>query len=297
MVALSKGLGGKGLSNLLFEGADEENEDFFQCDINSIIPNKHQPRNIFKDENLEELAQSIRENGVIQPLIVVKSELKDGEFELIAGERRLRASKLVGLREVPVVVKDLTEEENLLELAIIENVQRTDLSPIEEAAAYKKLIDIFGYTQEQTAEKVGKKRSTISNLIRLLKLPEYIQENVSQGIISEGHARSLLRVVDDPNLLKDIQDIIISKKLSVRQAEALVKKMLNEQLTKKAKAASKEINGITDSYKQALVNQLENKLSAKVKLNQSGTRGTIELEYYSIDDLERLIGILTSEDQ
>ncbi len=292
---MNKGLGGKGLSNLLFDGGQEESENFFQCDINVIIPNKHQPRNIFKDENLSELAQSIKENGIIQPLIVVKSEIKDGQYELIAGERRLRASKLAGLLEVPVVVKDLKQEENLLELAIIENVQRTDLSPIEEAAAYKKLIDTFSYTQEQTAEKVGKKRSTISNLIRLLKLPEYVQDNISNGIITEGHARCLLRLVDNTTLLKEAQEIIISKKLSVRQAESLVKKMLSEVIAKKAKQASKESNVITDSYRKALVNQLENKLSAKVSLNQNGNRGTIEVEYYSLDDLERLVGVLADE--
>lgn len=292
-MAKNTGLG-KGVGDLLFGNDDSDGEYYFQCDIENIIPNKHQPRLIFNDDNLEELSESIKENGIIQPLIVTESKTSAGKYELIAGERRLRASKRAGLFEVPVVVKDLDAEETFLELAIIENVQRTDLSPIEEATAYKKLIELFGYTQETTAQKVGKKRSTISNLIRLLKLPEYIQDDISTGTITEGHARCLLRLIDNPTLMQDARESIIKGSLSVRQTEKFVRKMLNDQNL--AKTNPKQATSfITDSYRKALLNQLENKLSSKVQLNQHGSRGTLEVDYYSLDDLERLIGIIAGD--
>ncbi len=291
MVAKRKGLG-KG-ADILFGDTEEEKESYFQCNINSIVPNKHQPRLVFKDIDIEELSKSIKENGVIQPLVVmrVEGEGKD-TFELIAGERRLRASKLAGLKEVPVVVKEVENEETLLELAIIENVQRTDLNPIEEAEAYKKLIDKFGYTQEETANKVGKKRSTISNLIRLLKLPQFLQDDISNDLLSEGHARCLLRLEDDTASAKEIRDLIIKNALSVRQTEKLVRKLLTSPSSIKTKKSNKSLE-LSDSYITTYMNQLETRLGSKVKFNQSGTRGTIEVEYYSKDDLERVIGLIT----
>lgn len=292
-MAKSTGLG-KGVSDLLFGSDDSDGEFYFQCDIESIIPNKHQPRLVFNDDNLEELSESIKENGIIQPLIVSESKTSAGKYELIAGERRLRASKLAGLYEVPVVVKDLDAEETFLELAIIENVQRTDLNPIEEATAYKKLIELFGYTQEKTAKKVGKKRSTISNLIRLLKLPEYIQKDVSSAALTEGHARCLLRLIDAPTLMQEAREAIIKGNLSVRQTEKLVRKMLNSQTLAKAKPKQQK-SCISDSYRKALINQLENRLSSKVQLHENGNRGTLEVDYYSLDDLERLIGIIAGD--
>lgn len=287
-----KGLGA-GVGSLLF--GDDEEAVYFICDIDKISANKHQPRTIFKDNDLEDLSLSIKQNGVIQPLIVMKSTEGHGDqYELIAGERRLRASKLAGLTEVPVVVKTIEREEDLLELAIIENVQRTDLNPIEEAEAYKKLIDAFGYTQEQTALKVGKKRTTISNLIRLLKLPSFVKDDIADNTLTEGHARCLLRLIDDLTQTKEARDLIIKNSLSVRQTEKLVKKLLSDKnnLKSKNKTASSDIS---DSYQTALINQLENRLSAKVKLHQNGSRGTIEVEYYSVDDLERLIGLIADE--
>lgn len=288
-----KGLG-KGVGNMLFGDNEDDEILYFQCDINKIIPNKHQPRITFQEDDLNELTLSIKENGIIQPLIVVKSSGSSDIYELIAGERRLRASKLAGLLEVPVVVKTIEREEDLLELAIIENVQRTDLNPIEEAEAYKKLIDTFGYTQEQTAIKVGKKRSTISNLIRLLNLPHFIQQDLSNNVLTEGHARCLLRLVDDKIKIKDARDIIIQNSLSVRQTEKLIRKYLSDNSKEKIQL-SKASGDISSSYQKALVTQLENKLSSKVKIHQNGTRGTIEVEYYSIDDLERLIGVITDD--
>ena len=289
MTAKKKGLG-KG-ADILF--GEPEEASYFQCDINKIIPNKYQPRTVFNDCDIEELSQSIKKNGVIQPLIVIKSEdSKKEKYELIAGERRLRASKLAGLSEVPVVVKEIESEEALLELAIIENVQRTDLNPIEEAEAYKKLIDTFNYTQEQVAVKVGKKRSTISNLIRLLKLPGFIIDDISNNILSEGHARCLLRLEGETATIKEVRDQIINSALSVRQTERLVRKYLSNQNGKKKN--KKNISSeLSSSYITFYVNQLESKLGSKVKLNQNGSRGTIEVEYYSKDDLERVIGLIT----
>lgn len=291
MVVKKKGLG-KG-ANILFGETEDEKALFFQCDINLITPNKHQPRLVFKDTDLGELSSSIKENGVIQPLVVVRVNSGDKEsYELIAGERRLRASKLAGLKEVPVVVKEVENEEILLELAIIENVQRTDLNPIEEAEAYKKLIDKFGYTQEETAKKVGKKRSTISNLIRLLKLPKFLQDDISNDLLSEGHARCLLRLEDDTASAKEIRDLIVKNKLSVRQTEKLVRKLLTTPSAAKTKKNIK-LSELSTNYITSYVNQLETRLGSKVKFNQNGTRGTIEVEYYSKDDLERVIGLIS----
>ncbi len=189
---------GHGVSALFGDSTEEEN--YFECNINYITPNKHQPRRYFDDESLNELAQSIKENGVIQPLIV--SRLSPTSYSLIAGERRLRASKLAGLTNVPVVVQNIDNDDYLLELALIENIQRADLNPLEEAEGYKNLIDRFGYTQEEAAKRVGKKRSTVTNALRLLLLPDYLKEDIFAQLLTEGHGRALLRVIDDPATLK-----------------------------------------------------------------------------------------------
>lgn len=280
---------GKGVG-LLF--GEDEKEKYFQCDINSIIPNKHQPRSHFDEDNLNELAESIREKGVIQPLIV--KETNDDSYELIAGERRLRASKLSGLTEVPVVVLDVTDEDSLLELALIENVQRTDLTPIEEAEAYRKLIEKFNYTQEETAQRVGKKRSTITNMLRLLKLPDHIQDDVKNGLLSEGHGRALVKLVDDPVRMQEIRDLIIKHGYSVRQTEKTIKKTVAAKpLVKRTENFANE--QIPSSYAKALTTQLTNKLNSKVQINQNGSRGKIEIEYYSMDDFDRLTSLLLGE--
>ncbi|HBT97613.1 MAG TPA: hypothetical protein DEB25_08305, partial [Desulfobulbaceae bacterium] len=212
---------GQGVS-LLFGDSQDENK-FFHCKIECIRPNRFQPRLRFDDSLLVELADSIRENGVIQPLIVKKTA-EPNNFELVAGERRLRAAKIAGLAEVPVVVMEIDRDDHLLELALIENVQRTDLNAIEEAEAYQKLIDSFGYTQEETAKRVGKKRSTVTNMLRLLNLPESIKQDVVDALLTEGHARALLRLTDAPELLKKVRDEVVTKQLSVRQTENLVKR-------------------------------------------------------------------------
>lgn len=278
---------------LLF--GNEEVEKYFECDIDKISPNKFQPRVFFDDSNLQELADSIRENGVIQPLIVTNSEEK-GRYDLIAGERRLRASKIVGLKTVPVVVMDITEENSLLELALIENIQRTDLNPIEEAEAYQNLINTCGYTQEETAKRVGKKRSTVGNMLRLLNLPDFIKNDVIEGVLSEGHARALLRLSEDIPAMREVRDLILKKSLSVRQTEKIVRKTTSTTTpTSPATTTTRENAELPATYCKALINQLTNKLSSKVYINQNGTRGKVEIEYYSIDDLERLISVIMNE--
>lgn len=279
---------------LLF--GDEEPEKYFECDIDKISPNKYQPRIYFDDSDLHELSDSIKENGIIQPLIVVASELK-GQYELIAGERRLRASKIAGLDKVPVILMEVTEEDTLLELALIENIQRTDLNPIEEAEAYHKLIQKFGYTQEETAQKVGKKRSTVSNMLRLLNLPDFIKNDLVEGVLSEGHARALLRLQEDVPAMREVRDLIIKKALSVRQTEKIVRKATSSGQQSSRVTTIKESDEIPKTYCKALTTQLTNKLSSKVCINQHGTRGKLEIEYYSVDDLERLISLIMNESE
>ncbi|MBU1566794.1 MAG: ParB/RepB/Spo0J family partition protein [Proteobacteria bacterium] len=284
---MSKKMGlGQGVG-LLF---GEEKEKYLNCDITKILPNKHQPRTQFNQQELEELAQSIREKGVIQPLIVTLNTVNNS-YELIAGERRLRASKLVGLSHVPVVVIDVDDENSLLELALIENIQRTDLNPIEEADAYRKLIEKFGYTQEETAKRVGKQRSTITNMLRLLKLPESIQKDIATGVLSEGHGRILVRLIEEPIKMLEARDSIIKNGLSVRQTEKIIKKISNTKPLIKNNL-NPSADELSQSYVKTLATQLTNHLNSKVTLHQNGTRGRIEIEYYSVDDLERVFGIL-----
>ncbi len=281
---------GKGV-NLLF-GDDQDYEKYFECDIKTIIPNKYQPRTSFDQNELQELANSIQENGIIQPLIVTQSE-KSGFYNLIAGERRLRASKLAGLTAVPVILRDVENEDSLLELAIIENVQRTDLNPIEEAEAYSKLIDKFGYTQDETAKKVGKNRSTVTNMLRLLNLPTFIKGDLVAGSLSEGHARSFLRINEDPSLQREVRDLVINNKLSVRQTEKLIKKLTSP--TRPKPVAKTEVDEIPTSFLSALTTQLTNALNTNVSIHQNGTRGKVEIDFYSLDDLERLVGFILNQ--
>ena len=292
-MAKTTGLG-QGVGALFGDSGDEER--FFECDIKKIFPNKHQPRVHFDTNELDELTQSIVENGIIQPLIV--SYKKDNNsYELIAGERRLRASRIAGLETVPVVVKNIDSEDTFLELALIENIQRTDLNALEEAKAYKKLIDRFGYTQEQTAKRVGKKRSTVANTLRLLLLPTYVKDDLLERSLSEGHARALLRIVDDPATLKDIRDQIIVKKLSVRQTEQLIRRNKTKvnHPQKSSKLKKNENSQLPTSYRKSFENQLTNKLDSKVTIHPNGNRGKIEIEYYSLDDLERLVSLVADE--
>ncbi len=250
---------------------------YFLCPIEKIQPNQYQPRKTFDDSKLEELVLSIKESGVIQPLIVRKNQ-KDG-YELIAGERRWRASQKAGLKEVPVVIKDASDQESL-EIAIVENIQRADLNPIEEAEGYKRLIEEFSYTQEILASRVGKDRATISNHLRVLKLPLEVKREIAAGNITLGHAKALLSLEKKGDLL-DVQKDIIKKGLSVRETEALVKRIKRGDLPRKT-----EIRKGPDILR--FEEKLMSLLGTKVRIIQKGKRGKIEIDYYSPDELERL---------
>ncbi len=271
-----KGLG-RGLSSLIGDSDIKTSKE--KISISSIVPNKNQPRKLFEKESLEELKNSISERGIIQPLIVRKSDDQDDKFELIAGERRWQAAQSAGLHEVPVVI---IEADNLksLELAIIENVQRKDLNPIEEAESYNNLIQNFGYDHEKVSQFIGKSRSHISNSIRLLSLPEKILDLIRNNKISQGHAKVLVGL---ENALL-LADKIIKKKLSVRQLESLVrlfKKGSNNSFK------SKDSNIISTE------NDLSEKIGMRVILNnKKNNSGTLSFEYKGIDQLDRLIEVI-----
>jgi ParB family transcriptional regulator, chromosome partitioning protein len=282
---------GKGLNALLPAdegesfGSGEHNRRYFLCPVDAIRPNQYQPREVMNEASLAELAASIKEKGILQPLVVVETER--GQYELIAGERRLRASKLAGLSEVPVIVQEATAEDRL-ELALIENIQRQDLNPLEEAKAYGRLIKEFGLTQEEIATRVGKERSTVANVLRILNLPDYAKEDVARGALSLGHARVLLGVTEGEDV-RALREEIIAKGLTVRQAEQLAKALKH---TKESKRPKKVINQIPDSYCRTLGQEIGTFLGTKSRIVQSGGRGKLEIEYYSPDDLERLLNMI-----
>ena len=271
-----KGLG-RGLSSLIGDSDIKSSND--KISISSIIPNKNQPRKLFEKEALEDLKNSIKERGIIQPLIVRRSNDQNGMFELIAGERRWQAAQSAGLHEVPVVV---IEADNLksLELAIIENVQRKDLNPIEEAESYKNLIDNFGYDQDKVSVFIGKSRSHISNSLRLLSLPQKIIEMIKNEKISQGHAKVLIGL--DNALL--LAEKIIKKKLSVRQTESLVRIVKN---------GSNKIYKSKDTNVLATEKELTEKIGMRVILNnKKNNSGILSFEYKDIDQLDRLIKVI-----
>ncbi len=274
MAKEKKGLG-RGLSSLLPEDTFEENTEIFFCPLEAISPSPYQPR-LAKDEGLEELAASIKEKGILQPLLV--REVTPGFYELVAGERRYQAAKMAGLERVPVIVKDLSPQE-VLELALIENLQRKDLNPIEEARGYQRLIDEFGLTQEEVAQKVGKDRSTIANALRLLKLPEDLQEDVLTGRISAGHARALLSL-ENPALMRRVRQEILAKGLSVRQTEALVKALTTPR---------KNLKPSPDPNLAALERELGELLGTRVKLSWGKKKGRLTIEFYSTEQFEAFL--------
>jgi ParB family chromosome partitioning protein len=289
---MMKNVLGRGVGALLPEDNLDEADRFFMCDIEKISANPNQPRSYFDAEKLQQLADSIREKGVIQPLLVTQGN--DNRYVLIAGERRLRAAKLAGREEVPVVVMDKGSDNESLELALIENIQRHDLNPIEEAVAYGRLIEEFHLTQEEVAKKVGRQRSTITNVLRLLQLPQSLQEDVVQGLISEGHARVLLRIKDQPEQLREVRDRIVNEELSVRATERLCTQKNHNPVPKANEATPPPpAEELPKSYCAALVIQLTNQLHSKVRIVQQGKRGKLEIEYYSSDDLDRLVSLLS----
>ena len=287
---MAKNVLGRGVEALLPEDGQEEADRFFMCDIEKISANPQQPRSHFDTEKLQQLADSIREKGVIQPLLVSRGG--DSRYVLIAGERRLRAAKMAGCEEVPVVVMEQGGDRESLELALIENIQRHDLNPIEEAVAYRRLMEEFHLTQEEVAKKVGRQRSTITNVLRLLQLPESVRTDVVEGMISEGHARVLLRIKDQPDLLREVRDRIVTQGLSVRAAERLCTAKPVAPTAKPDKAPAQVTEDLPPAYCASLVNQLTNRLHTKVRIVQQGKRGRLEIEYYSSDDLDRLVSLL-----
>ena len=282
---------GRGLGALLPSGGDdlppEEGEaQFFICHVDRIIPNPDQPRREIDPAALRELADSIREQGVLQPLLVRR--LADGTLQIIAGERRWRAAKLAGVHEVPVVVREVSNDADQLELALIENVQRQDLDPIEEALSYQRLVDLRGLTQEQVARKVGKDRSTVANALRLLTLPAEIRDDISQGRLSPGHGRALLRLADQPRALMELRQQILAKGLSVRQAEELARKLKNAPTSPAPGQRPQPV--IPAAHCARLCASLEQRLGAKARIIQKGEQGKLVIEYSSPKELERLLG-------
>jgi len=275
---------GKGLSALIPEGnhLSEGEETFFQCPIKSIEPNPYQPRQAFREEDLSEMVASIKEKGVITPLLVSRT---DKGYQLIAGERRWRAAQMAGLERVPTVVRETTPIESL-ELALIENIHRKDLNPIEEALAYQKWLEDSGTTQESLAKTLGKERSTITNMLRLLRLPKIIQTDLIEERISMGHARVLAGLPGQEEQ-KRIRDLIIKRALSVRQLEDFVKKQ------KKA-IPNDERTDEEAYYFQSLTDNLKRSLGTKVEIRRRGKKGQIVIHYYSDDELGRLLDLLTN---
>jgi ParB family chromosome partitioning protein len=251
-----------------------------EIDINSIKPNPWQPRKVFNEQALAELSASIKEHGILQPLVVVP--LPDGQYQLIVGERRLRASKMAGLTKVPVLIRDYLEEQKKLELAVIENIQRHNLDPIEEAMAYKQLAEQYNLTQEEVAKKVGKSRPTVTNMLRLLNLPLKIQNAVATGEITEGHARPILALMGMEKQLA-MFDMIIAENLTVRQVEDRIRELTDRP--KQVKAP----RGPSDPAVLALESELRGKLGTRVKVQKSGESGKITIEFYSQEELNNFL--------
>jgi ParB family chromosome partitioning protein len=272
---------GKGLGALLPEFGQAESKTLLYCGIEEIIPNRSQPRKHFDESKLQELAESIKEKGILEPLIVRKT---DQGYELIVGERRWRAAQKAGLKEVPVVVKE-AEGREALEISLIENLQREDLNPIEAAEAFKHLIEEFKISQEDLSKRIGKDRTTIANTLRLLKLPIEIRNQLLQNRITSGHARAILSL-ESKEKQKELCALIIKKGLSVREAEALAKRW-SEKPKKSITAVKKK--GDLESQLNSLQDSLRKYLGTKVQINRKGNRGKIEIEYYSHQDLERIV--------
>lgn len=253
--------------------------------IDRIEPNKNQPRKNFDEDTLAELADSIKQFGIIEPLVVVK---RKGYYELIAGERRWRAARLAGLKEVPVVIKDYNDQQ-IVEIALIENIQREDLNPIEEALAYERLIKEFNLKQDEVAERVSKSRTTITNSLRLLKLTKKVQQMLIDDMLTTGHVRALI-TIEDENLQYETALYIFDKKLSVRETETYVKKLLNNSHKNKEETSTTE--DFSFLYKE-IEERLKNALGTKAIIkSKNRNRGKIEIEYYSEEDLDRITNML-----
>lgn len=280
---MSRQVLGRGLSALLGEEtAKNNNEELLELDLDLIEPNSEQPRTRFTEENLDELTQSIRANGIVQPIIVRR---KGARYEIVAGERRWRAAQRAGFQKIQAVVKNVTDDK-LLELALIENIQRQELNPIEEAKAYKNLINTVGLTQEMVAERVGKNRTVVTTSLRLLKLPDEIQKLIEEERISAGHGRALL-MIDDVESQKRVAKNIMDMSLSVREAEKSVKRLIRGD---HQTIANKKVALIVDPNVKSAETKLRRYLGTNVHIipDGKGTGGKIEIEYYGEIDLDRI---------
>lgn len=254
-----------------------------------VVPNEKQPRSHFDEDALQELADSIKQFGLLQPILVQE---RDGYYEIIAGERRWRAAKLAGLKEIPVIIRNYSEQE-IMEISLIENIQREDLNPIEEAMAYKRLLEEFNLKQDEVAERVSKSRSAITNSMRLLKLSDFVQQMVVDDKLSTGHARALIPIEDEEQQ-KQLAERIFDEKLSVREVERIVKGILNPTEKKEPEQPPKSVQYIYEDIE----NKLKDKLSRKVSVTAKGKNGAgkLELEFYSNDDLDRLVEAMLNVD-
>jgi ParB family chromosome partitioning protein len=275
---------GRGLSALLGDEASRDN--VIELSLDQIEPNSEQPRTRFEETALDELAQSITANGIVQPIVV---RPRGPKYQIVAGERRWRAAQRAGLHKIPVVVRDVADEK-LLELALIENIQREELNPVEEARAYRKLIEKIGLTQEMIAERVGKERSLIATSLRLLNLPSDVLEMIEEGKLSASHGRALL-MIGDPAVQRRLAKTIVSMTLSVREAERLVKQAMRP---KPQTAEKKAVNSKRDANLVSAETKLRRKLATNVNLlpAKNGPGGRIEIEYYTLDDLDRIYQII-----
>lgn len=295
-MAVKKNGLGKGLDSLITDkvnkpqvagSAKKESEsDATMMDINKVEPNREQPRKKFDEDALLELSESIKQFGILQPLLVQK---RDNYYEIIAGERRWRAAKLAKLKEVPVIVKQLTEQE-IMEISLIENIQREDLNPIEEALAYKRLLNEFNLKQDEVAERVSKSRTAVTNSMRLLKLDDRVQQMVIDEMLTTGHARAILGI-EDADKQYEVAQKIFDEKLSVRDTEKLVKNLQNEKDS--PKQDKQKINPKLEAIYKDLEEQMKVILGTKVAINpKDDKRGKLEIEYYSQDELDRIIDML-----
>ncbi|HVG33264.1 MAG TPA: ParB/RepB/Spo0J family partition protein [Pyrinomonadaceae bacterium] len=282
---------GRGLSALLSDTAPTTSEELLEIDIDLIEPSPAQPRTHFDEERLEELAQSIRSNGIVQPLLVRR---RGARYQLVAGERRWRAAQRAGLQRVPAVVRAIPDDK-LLELALIENIQRQELNAIEEAHAYKRLIETLGLTQETVAQRVGRDRSFVTNYLRLLRLPEDIQRLVEEEKLSMGHARALLGV-DDADIQRRVARNVIDQSLSVRETERAIKRIIAGASPATATLPAPKRD---DANIRAAENKLRRRLGTQVRVmpSQTGAGGKIEIEYYNDNDLDRLYQLLIASQE
>ena len=281
---LGRGLGALLDANSVIETTTEKEKDVKKIKITQIEPNKTQPRTDFDEEKIEELAESIREYGLIQPIVVKLN--KNGFYTIIAGERRWRASRLAGLKEIPAVIKDVSEQTEK-EITLIENIQRENLNALEEAAGIKELIDVYGLTQEDVAKKIGRSRPAVANILRLLNLPEEIQKMVKDEEISQGHARALL-ALNNNVLAQELAKKVIAEEMSVRQLESYINSLTKPKTIKKPTKEEIEIS----RHIKALEESLSSELGTKIKIINKKNKGKIEIPYSSTEDFERIIALI-----